>query len=55
MPRPFILPISAVIAETPQNIARYDHILECFSKPLMRMATFANLRPPAPGWHSIEL
>jgi hypothetical protein len=37
VPRPFVLPISAVITEKPQNIARYDQILECFSKPLMRM------------------
>ncbi|SPA53622.1 Fic family protein [Cupriavidus taiwanensis] len=47
VPRPFILPISAVITEKPQNIARYDHILECFSKPLMRR--YGNLCEFAPS------
>ncbi|SCV01500.1 conserved hypothetical protein [Cupriavidus necator] len=46
VPRPFILPISAVITEKPQNIARYDHILERFSKPLM--ALYGNLCEFAP-------
>jgi len=35
VPKPFILPVSAAITERAQNIARYDEILEGFSKPLM--------------------
>ncbi len=35
VPRPYILPISAAITHKPQDRARYDMILERFSRPLM--------------------
>jgi hypothetical protein len=35
VPKPFVLPISAVITEKPQNVVRYDEVLEAFSAPLM--------------------
>nr|WP_276554027.1 Fic family protein [Cupriavidus gilardii] len=35
VPKPFVLPISAVITEKPQNVVRYDEVLEQFSAPLM--------------------
>jgi Uncharacterized conserved protein len=35
VPKPYILPVSATITNKPQNRARYDTVLELFSKPLM--------------------
>ncbi|WP_341668351.1 Fic family protein [Alcaligenes sp. SDU_A2] len=35
VPKPYILPVSASITHKPQDRARYDTILESFSKPLM--------------------
>ncbi len=36
IPAPFILPVSATITSTVINRRGYDHVLELFSKPLMR-------------------
>ncbi len=35
LPRPFILPVSATIADSARNRARYDEALEIFSTPFM--------------------
>jgi hypothetical protein len=36
LPAPFILPVSAMIASTPETRRGYDQVLESFSKPFMR-------------------